>query len=150
MQGLSEPCRVVHFVASLSVFHNGFTNSEACKWLGQVDRFAGIAQLQMAHGIHGGIANQFFGKAHQVLVVPIRRIELHHGEFGVVANGNTFVAEVAVDFEHTLKTAHQQTLEIQLWRNAQEHFLVECVVMCGKGTCIGTARNGVQHGRFNF
>ncbi len=104
----------------------------------------------MANRFHGGIAHQFFGKAHQVLVVPISRIELHHGEFWVVANGNAFVAEVAIDFKHAFESTYQQTLQVQLGRNAQEHFLVQGIVVCHKRTCIGTAWNGVQHGRFNF
>ena len=150
MQGLNEPCGVVYFVAGVCVFHNGFSNGEALKRLGQIDRLAAISQLQMAHGVHGRITHQSFGKTHQILVVPISRIELHHGEFGVVANGNAFVAEVAVDFKHSLETPYQQPFQVQLRRNAQVHFLVKRIVVGDKGTCVGAARNGMQHGRFNF
>ena len=150
MQGLNEPCCVVNFVASVCVLHNGFSNGEALKRLGQIDGFATIAQLQMTCCIHGSVTHQLFGKAHQVLVVPISRVELHHGEFGVVANGNAFVAEVAVDFEHPLKPPHQQAFQVQLRRNAQVHFLVKRIVVRDKGAGVGTARNRVQHGCFNF
>ena len=104
----------------------------------------------MTYGVHSRIPHQLLGKAHQVLVVPISRVKLHHGEFGVVANGNAFVAEVAVDFEHPLKPPHQQAFQVQLRGNAQVHFLVKRIVVRDKGAGVGTARNRMQHGCFNF
>ncbi|MNE32729.1 hypothetical protein D3C80_1263530 [compost metagenome] len=44
-------------------------------------------------------------ETHDVFVVGIGPIALHHGEFRIVPCGNAFVAEVAVDFEHLVGKA---------------------------------------------
>jgi hypothetical protein len=67
-----------------------------------------------------------------------------------VAHRDAFVAVAAVDLEHALETADQQALEVQLGRDAQEHFLVQRVVVGLEGLGVGAARNGVQHGRLDF
>jgi hypothetical protein len=87
-----------------------------------------------------GVADQLLGEVHQVLVVPVGRVELHHGELGVVAHRDAFVAEVAVDLEHALKAAHQQALEVQLGRDAQEHLLLQRVVVRDERLGVGAAR----------
>ncbi len=96
------------------------------------------------------MAQQRFGEVHQVLVVPERRVELHHGELGVVTDADALVAEAAVDLEHALETAHDQALEVELGRDAQEHFLVQRIVMRDERLGVGAARNRVQHGRLDF
>ena len=63
---------------------------------------------------------------------------------------DAFVTEVAVDLEHPLKATHNQALEVELGRDAQEHLLVQRVVVGGEGPGVGAARYRVQHGRFNF
>ncbi len=102
--------------------------------------------MHLAHHM----ADQLLVEVHQVLVVPVGRVELHHGELGVVANADAFVAEVAVDLEHAVKATHQQALQVQLGRDAQEHFLVERVVVRLERLGVGAARDRVQHGRFDF
>ena len=96
------------------------------------------------------MAQQLFGKVHHVAVVPPSGVKLHHGELGVVAHADAFVAEAAVDFKHALKAAHNQALQIQFGRNAQEHILVKRIVVGDERTRIGTTWNGVQHGGFNL
>ncbi len=83
-------------------------------------------------------------------MVPPGRVELHHRELGVVSHGHPFVAEVAVDFEHALKAADHQALQIELGCDAQEHLLVERVVVGGKRLGVGAAGDGVHHRRFDF
>jgi hypothetical protein len=97
-----------------------------------------------------GASRQGFGEVHQVLVVPVGRVELHHRELGVVAHRDAFVAEVAVDLEHPLEAADQQALEVQLGRDAQEHLLVQRVVVRDEGLGVGAAGNRVQHGRLDL
>ena len=147
---MGQPLGVVDVVARLGVLDDGFADGHAGKWLVQVDRLAVVGEVQGACSGHGRVADQAFGETHQVLVVPIRRVELHHGELGVVAHRDAFVAEVAVDLEHPFKAAHQQALEVELGRDAQEHLLVQRVVVRHKGLGVGTTGNGVQHGRFDF
>ena len=67
-----------------------------------------------------------------------------------MAHRDAFVAEVAVDLEHPVKAADDQALQIQLGRDAQEHLLVQRVVVGGKWFGVGAAWNGVQHGRLHF
>ena len=110
--------------ACIGVFHNGFADGEAFKGLSQIDWLVGVAELQGAHRMHGGMSYQTFGKCHQVLIVPISCIKLHHGEFGVVSHRNAFIAKVAVDFKHPLKAAHHQAFQVELGGNAQKHLLV--------------------------
>ena len=118
--------------------------------MAQIHRLAAVGQQQGVGRLHGSVAHQFFGEGHQVLVVPIRGVELHHGELGVVTHRDAFVAEVAVDLKHTLKPTHDQSFQVQLWRDAQEHLLVQRVVVRGEGLGVCTAGDGVQHRRFNF
>ena len=135
---------------SLGVLDDGLTDGQSRKRLGQINRFAVIGQQQGADSFLGCIANQAFGELHQVLVVPIGRVKLHHGEFGVVTHRNTFIAEISVDLEHPLKPTDQQALPVQLWRNAQKHFLVQRIVVGSERPGIRATWDGVQHGRFDF
>ncbi|KPW50728.1 Uncharacterized protein ALO88_05605 [Pseudomonas syringae pv. antirrhini] len=108
-------------------------------------RHVGAAQHQLRQ-----LAEQFFGEVHVVFVVSVGLVELEHGELGVMPGRNTFVTEVAVDLEDFLETADHQPLEVQLRCNTQEHFQVQCIVVGFKRLGCRTARNGLQHRRFNF
>ena len=63
-------------------------------------------------------ANQPFRKVHQPFVISVGRIKLHHRKFGVVARTDTLVAEIAIDFKNAFKAADDQTLEVELGRDA--------------------------------
>ena len=149
-QGVGQPVAVGHVLAGIGVFHDGLRNAQALKRRGQVHRLAGIGAVQGAHGLHGRIADELLGKVHQIAVIPPRRVELHHRELGVVAHADAFVAEVAVDLEYPLKTAHHQALQVQLRGNAQIHLLVQRIVVRDKRLGIGPTGDGVQHGRFDL
>ena len=149
-QGVHQPGCIIHFVARIGVCLNSLTNGHARKGLRQIHRLALIVQLQAAFGLHGHVTQQLLGKVHQVAVVPVGGIELHHGEFGVMPHADAFVAEAAVDFKHALETAHDQPLEVQLGRDAQKHVLIQRIVVRNKRLGVGAARNRVQHGRFHF
>ena len=125
-------------------------NRQALERLGQVHRFAAISELERARSFLRGVADQCLGEGHEVLVIPVRCVEFHHGEFRVVAHRDAFVAEAAVDLEHAIEPAHDQALQVQLGRDAQKHLLVQRIVVRGEGFGIGAARNGVQHGRLHL
>ena len=63
---------------------------------------------------HGGgatsiarcIGDQLFGQCHHFGVVAKRLVALHHRELGVVARGDSFVAEHAANFKHTFHAAN--------------------------------------------
>ena len=90
------------------------------------------------------------GEVHQVLVVGVGLVELEHGEFGIVARGDAFVAEVAIDLVYTLEASYDQALEVELGRDAQVEVDVERVVMRDERPGDGAAGDGLHHGGFNF
>jgi hypothetical protein len=63
---------------------------------------------------------------------------------------DALVAEVAVDLEHALEAADHQPLQVQLGRDAQEHLLVQRVVVRDEGLGVGAARDRVQHRRLHL
>ena len=101
----------------------------------EVDLAAGVGQLRRAGRLARGVAQHVLGEVHQVVVVPVRRVELHHRELGVVADRDAFVAKAPVDLEHALEAADDQPLQVQLGRDAQEHLLVERVVVGDERAC---------------
>ena len=96
------------------------------------------------------VADERLGEIHQVQVVPVGCIELHHSEFGVVPHADTFIAVTAVDLEHALEPSDNEPFQVQLRRNAQEHFLIERVVMGFERLGVGAAGDRVQHRGFDF
>ena len=61
---------------------------------------------------------------------------------------DTFVTEIAVDFEHTVDTAHEAALEEQFRSDAQIQVDIEGIHMRGERACRGAAVHGLQHWRF--
>ncbi|MNG56545.1 hypothetical protein D3C79_146270 [compost metagenome] len=64
--------------------------------------------------------------------------------------GDAFVTEVTVDFEHTLKTANHQTLQVQFRRDTQVHVQIQRVVMGDERTGRRAAWDHLHHWRFDF
>ena len=96
------------------------------------------------------MAQHVLGEVHQVVVVPVRGVELEHRELGVVPHRDAFVAEAPVDLEHALEAADDQPLQVQLGSDAQEHLLVERVVMGHERLGVGAARDRMQHRRLDL
>ena len=127
------------------VNHSGFA-----PWLCQVE--------VVALNNHGGgatciarcIGNQFFGKCHYFGVVTKCLVALHHGELRVVARRNSFVAEHATNFKHAFHAANNESLQVQLQRNAQEQLHVQCVVVRKEWASVCAACFHVQHWSFHF
>src|SRR5690606_12007219 len=107
------------------VLQDRFADGQAVERAGQVQFATLVGEHGAAGGGDGGLAQDLFGEVHQPAVVRVGCVELHHGEFGVVPGADAFVAEVAVDLEHALEAAHDQALQVELGRDAQEHFHVE-------------------------
>ena len=77
-------------------------------------------------------------------------VELHHGELGVVASRNAFVAKHAANFVHAFHAANNEALQVQFKRNAQKERHVERVVMRVEGASVRTACFSVQNWCFYF
>ena len=109
-----------------------------------------VGQDGGAGGFAGGRAEKVFRELHLVAVRPVRAVELHHRELGVVTDGDAFVAEVAVDFEDALEAAHDEALQIEFRRDAQVHVHVERIVVRDERLGVGAARNRVEHRRLDL
>jgi hypothetical protein len=96
------------------------------------------------------LAQQLLGEVHQVVVIPVRLVELEHRELGIVARGNALVAEVAVDLEHLLEAADDEALEVELRRDAQVELHVERVVVRRERPRRRATRNGMHHRRLDL
>src|SRR6185503_4897945 len=64
--------------------------------------------------------------------------------------GDAFVAKVAIDFEHLVEPAHQQTFQIKLQRYAQIEIDAKCVVMCFERFGRRTSSHCLQNWRLHF
>ena len=53
------------------------------------------------------LLQQFHRQLHHDLVIRIGLVELKHGELGVPAPAQAFIAKVAVDLIHAVKAAHR-------------------------------------------
>ena len=94
------------------------------KRLGQVKFSALISQRSCAARFNCRGANDLFSEIHEPLVVCVGCIKLHHGELRVMPRTYTLIAKVSVDLKDTLEAADDQSLEVKLRRDAQEHFHV--------------------------
>ena len=106
--------------------------------------------LGPASYVFRGLLNQLLGQVHYAAIVGISLVELEHGELRIPPPPQPFVAEVAIDFVHPVKSAHGQSLQIQLRRDAQKQIHVERVVMRDKRPRHRPARDGLHHRRFHF
>ena len=84
------------------------------------------------------------GQIHHAVIVGICLINLNGGELRIVSGVHAFVAEDTTDLIDTLHAADNQSLQMQLGRNAHVHVDVQRVVMRDKRTRSSTARNRVQ------
>ena len=96
------------------------------------------------------VADEVFDEVCHLAEVCAGPVGLEHGEFGVMAAGDAFVAEVAVEFEDLGEAADEETFEVEFGGDAEEERLTEGVVEGFEGTCGGSAGDGLEHGGFDF
>jgi hypothetical protein len=58
---------------------------------------------------------QLFCEVHQIMKISIGLVKFQHRKFWIMNGGNPFISEIAIDFEHSPKSAYDEALEIQLW-----------------------------------
>ena len=95
--------------------------------------------------LHGYILQHLLGKFHHPIVVCVGYIYLHHSKLWIVCAVHSFISEVARKLVHTIKTTHNQTLQVQLIGNAQIEWHVQCIVMRGKWTSSCTTWYALQN-----
>ena len=133
-----------------TVFLDSLAHGQFFERLAEVEHFIAVRHFSFVQDILRQRTEQRFGQFDQVFIVRIRHIEFHHGELWVMTNGDPFVTEVTVDFEHTLEAANHQTLQVQFRRDTQVHVQIQRVVMGDKRTSCRTARNHLHHRGFHF
>src|SRR5215210_6674197 len=79
------------------------------------------------------LPKHLLAEVHHPVHVLVGRVEFEHGELGVVAGGDAFVAEVAVQLINPLEAADEEALEVEFGRDAQIQVYVERVVMRDEG-----------------
>ena len=77
------------------------------------------------------------GQGHHVAEVPVRPVDLHHRELGVVVRVHRLVPEVPGNLKDLLEAAHHEPLQVEFGSDPEEEFLVEEVVVGGErpGVC---------------
>ena len=83
-------------------------------------------------------------------VVGVLLVILEHRELGRVGGVGPFVAEVAVDLEHSLHATDDAALEEQLWRDAQVEVHVEGVGVRDERACGSAAVQRLKHRRLDL
>jgi hypothetical protein len=84
--------------------------------------------------------HQILHQDHEVAIVGVGLVELEHGELGVVTRREALVAKDASDLEHLLEAADDETLQVELGRDAQEEVGIEGVVVGHEGLGRGARR----------
>ena len=97
-----------------------------------------------------GVLNELLGQVCDGVVVAISFIGFEHGELRRVRAVSTFIAEVAVDFEHALDATDECTLQVKLRCNTQEELHVEGVGVGHEGACRRTTVHDLQHRSLNL
>lgn len=96
------------------------------------------------------LGEHIFGDIHQIIVVSVSHVELACSVFGIVSLVDRLVPEVLSDLEHSLQSAYDTLLEVQLGSDSHVQFHVQVIVMGHKGSGCGSTRNHVHHGSLNL
>ena len=94
------------------------------------------------------MAIEVLSQVHHAMVIGIGLIELHERELRIVAGIHALVAEDAANLIDLVHAAHDQSLEVELQRNAKLHILVKRIEMRLKRT--GSSAAGIAHQHRGF
>src|SRR5438105_3535264 len=71
-----------------------------------------ILKDRAARCIYNRRSQHRFAEVHHAVYVHVGAVEFEHGEFGIPAIADAFVAEVAVEFIDLLEAADEQALQV--------------------------------------
>ena len=117
---------------------------------GQVNILLLPSALICAENAQRGAGQQILEQVHHVVEVGIGLIKLNGRELWVVLCVHALVAEDAADLIHTLDTAHDEALEVELGGDAQIHIDIQRIVVGYKRSGRRAAGNGVENGRLDL
>ena len=119
---------------------DGIHHGDSGKRLAEIHLDAVVRDRRGSEHFLRDIAVHVLGQIHHAVVIRVRLVQLHEGEFRVVAGVQTFVAEHSADLIDPLQSADDQPLQIELQRNAQTEILIQCVEVRFKRSGRGAAR----------
>ena len=96
------------------------------------------------------LVQQRLGQVEHRPAIAERLVGFQRREFGVVRSIYTFVTETAIDFVHARQTTHEQTLQVQLRRDAKVQVDVQRVVMRDERPGRGAAGDRLHHRRLDL
>jgi len=98
----------------------------------------------------GDVADHGLEEFHHGFVVTIGLVEFEHGELGVMAAGDAFVAEVAAEFEDAVEASDEQSFKVEFEGDTEEEVTAESVVVSDEGLGGGTTWHGLHHWGFDL
>ena len=95
-----------------------------------------VTNLHVCRAVHShtNLLQQLLRERHHPVIVLISHIQFHAGELRVVASVHSFIAEVTANLIHTLETAHDKTLQVELRSNTQIQIHVQRIMVCDERT----------------
>ena len=118
--------------------------------IGEVDLLTANLDHGGAESITRSRGDELLADVHDLVPVAERLVQLHHGEFRIMASGGALVTEGSGNLEDSLHAAHDQTLEVQLDGDAEIQLHVERVVVRGERAGVSAADFGVQDRGFDL
>ena len=132
------------------IFFDRINHTQSIKRFAKINLHALVIDACFTEHLGCDVTKHVFSELHEVLVIPPGDVELHHREFRIVTHRNSLIPEVAVDLEHALEAADDQTLQIKLRRDPQIKLHVQRVVMGLEWPRGSTAGDRMHHRRFDF
>ena len=118
--------------------------------LAEVDFISLVDDLRRAVDLLADRAVHVLSKLHHAVVIRVRLIELHQRELRIVLHVEAFISEDAADLVDSLKSADDQSLQVELQGNAELLVLVERIKMRDERTRGRAARVVDKHRRLDF
>ena len=118
--------------------------------LGEVDLLALIVDGESTADVHSYGLHHLLNKVHHTVVISICLIELDGGELGVMLGIHTLVTEDTSNLVYLIHTANDESLEVELGLNTENHIHIKGVVVGEEGACGCADLEGGKYGGINL
>ena len=128
----------------------------ALPWAGEVESADGISvfvfvfDLEGAEEFLGEMADHLFDEVGHDFEVTEGLVGFEHGELGIVTTGDSFVPEIAIEFEDFCQATDEKALQVQLGSDAHGEWHIQRIVMRLERPRRSAAGHVVKHGCFDF
>ena len=116
----------------------------------QIDDRLARTDLQRSKDLLRDMGDQRLHEVHHPADIRVCLVNLEHRELGIVRAVQPLVPEIPVQLEDLVEPAHQQSLQVELRGDAQEHVGAQGVVMRLERIGRGAAGHRLDHRRFDF